>query len=348
MYEQNGKKDTSVERLRENEIRPAELISEQEAAFARDVARLHQRSAEFIQVDCPACGSAQSKKAFEKYGFTFARCGSCATLYMSPRPSEQVMADYYRNSENYAYWAKHIFPASETARREKIHKPWLARVVAFCEQYHIDRGTLVEIGPGFGTFASLAVEQHSFERVVAIEPTPELAEACRRRGIVVFEKRVEDLCEEEGNDADVVVAFEVIEHLFEPSRLLVGLYRVLRPGGLLVLSCPNGEGFDVAVLGPKSKAVDAEHVNLFNPDSLGLLVRSCGFEVLEVSTPGRLDAEFVHDAIVKGEYNISGQPFLQRVLVDEWERLGGDFQQFLAERQLSSHMWLVARKQDQP
>ena len=41
-------------------------------------------------------------------------------------------------------------------------------------------GTLVEVGPGFGTFAALAREE--FERVVAIEPTPELAAACRERG----------------------------------------------------------------------------------------------------------------------------------------------------------------------
>ena len=42
---------------------------------------------------------------------------------MAPRPSEAVMADYYAHSENYAYWAKHIFPASESVRRDKIHKP---------------------------------------------------------------------------------------------------------------------------------------------------------------------------------------------------------------------------------
>lgn len=333
-----------AERLSENEIRPTDLLAGQEAAFARDVARLHQRSTEFVLVDCPACYGKQQDKAFEKHGFSFVRCGACKTLYMSPRPSVAVMADYYRNSENYAYWAAHIFPASEDVRREKIHKPWLARVLAYCERFGIARGTLVEIGPGFGTFSSLAVEQRAFDRVIAVEPTPELAEACRRRGVEVVEKRVEDL--EEGNiqAADLVVAFEVIEHLFRPSQLLVGLHRVLRPGGLLVLSCPNGEGFDIAVLGPESKAVDAEHVNLFNPISLGLLLGSCGFEVLEVSTPGRLDAEFVHDTIVRGEYDVTGQPFLQRVLVDEWERLGGDFQQFLADHQLSSHMWMVARR----
>jgi len=40
---------------------------------------------------------------------------------MSPRPSPEVMAAYYGDSENYRFWAEHIFPASEAARRDKIH-----------------------------------------------------------------------------------------------------------------------------------------------------------------------------------------------------------------------------------
>jgi len=89
-------------------------------------------------------------------------------------------------------------------------------------------------------------------------------------------------------------------------------------------------------------AVDAEHVNLFNPQSLTSLLENVGFEVLHAHTPGRLDAEFVHDAAIRGE--ISLDPFLQRVLVDEWETMGWPFQGFLAENGLSSHMWVVARK----
>ena len=113
---------------------------------------------------------------------------------------------------------------------------------------------------------------------------------------------------------------------------------------MLVLSCPNGQGFDISVLKEISKAVDAEHVNLFNPYSLGLLVESCGFEVLDVSTPGRLDTEFVHNAILDGKFDVSDNPFLKRVLVDEWDRLGWPFQEFLAANGLSSHLWLAARK----
>jgi 2-polyprenyl-3-methyl-5-hydroxy-6-metoxy-1,4-benzoquinol methylase len=329
------------DRLSESELCPDALLAGQEAAFARDIERLQARTAEFVPVQCPACNDANGSGAFDKYGFNFKRCDNCSTIYMSPRPSEAVMSDYYANSENYAYWAKHIFPASEAARREKIHKPWLQRVIGYCHAFGVPKGTLLEVGPGFGTFASVATESGEFARVVAVEPTPELAQACRARGVEVINKRIEDIGAEIPQ-ANVVVAFEVIEHLFDPRRFLVDILQIVVPGGLVIVSCPNGLGFDIAMLGAGALAVDAEHVNLFNPSSLTSLMNDCGFEVLKTHTPGRLDAEFVREAALKGE--ISLDSFLQRVLVDEWDEHGWPFQQFIAQQGLSSHMWLVARR----
>ncbi len=332
------------EKLSEQELCPDPLLADQEAAFARDIARLHARKAEHVRVHCPACGADKPSPAFEKYGFAFQRCGDCGTIYMSPRPGEKLMADYYANSENYAYWAKHIFPASEAARREKIHKPWLERVIGYCRTHGVPQGTLLEIGPGFGTFGEVALRSGAFDRVVAIEPTPEMAAACRARGIEIVERRVEDAAGAVGA-ADVVCAFEVIEHLFDPRGFVDAMHPIVRPGGLLILSCPNGEGFDIATLGPAALAVDAEHVNLFNPRSLSGLLERGGFSVVDVATPGRLDAEFVREAALKGEIDLSRQPFLKRVLIDEWETLGWPFQQFLASSGMSGHMWIVAKRQ---
>lgn len=329
--------------LSESELCPDDLLRAQEDAFARDIERLLARRAEFVEVSCPACGASDCELGFTKFGFEWVRCSACRTLYMTPRPSPEVMGAYYADSENYRIWADQIFPASEAARREKIHKPWLDRVVGFCRREGVPMGILLEIGPGFGTFAAVATESGHFERVLAIEPTPELVEACRARGVEVIPARVEDVGDEVG-PVDVVVSFETIEHLFAPSDLVAQAARFLKSGGLLVLSCPNGEGFDIATLGPEALAVDPEHVNLFNPSSLGGLLGRFGFDVVDVATPGRLDAEFVRTAILEGRYDVSAQPFLSRVLVDEWDRLGWPFQCFLADQGLSSHMWLTARK----
>jgi len=332
--------------LNESELCPDRFLLEQEAAFARDIARMHARSSEFVTLPCPACESAKADPVFDKYGFQFVRCQECATIYMAPRPSVAVMADYYANSENYAYWAKHIFPASEVVRREKIHKPWLERIVGICSHHGGGRGgRLIEVGPGFGTFAALAAQSAAFDEVVVVEPTPELAAACRERGVSVVEKRIEDVGDELA-PADALVAFEVIEHLFWPRDFINQARRLIRPDGLLILTCPNGAGFDIAELGAGSQAVDAEHVNLFNPASLSLLVSDLGFEVLEVSTPGRLDAEIVRDEILAGRHPTPSSAFLRRVLMTEWDTLGWSFQQFLAHNCLSSHMWLVARRKD--
>jgi len=140
----------------------------------------------------------------------------------------------------------------------------------------------------------------------------------------------------------VIVNFEVIEHLYSPKEFIAGCRKIVKEGGLLILTCPNGEGFDVATLGTVSDTVDHEHLNYFNPESLGSLLKNSGFEILDTMTPGKLDAELVRNKIIEGSFSIE-EPFLKRVLVDDWDKLGHSFQQFLQDNLLSSNMLLIAR-----
>jgi len=330
--------------MRVSDIRPDELHQGQVAAYERDIERLRGRAHEFVHVCCPACQTDTPKPVFKKYGFQFQRCLQCRTIYMCPRPTPEVMASYYDESENYKFWAKHIFPASESARREKIHRPQLEYIIAACERFAVPRGLLVEVGPGFGTFAKLAQETGAFDRVITVERTPEMAQACRDRGVTVIERAIEDVSPEEIDLADILVSFEVIEHLFDPVDFVRSAATLLRRGGILLLTCPNGEGFDTSTLGAQSGAVDSEHVNLFNPDSLAGLLDSLDFEVLEVQTPGRLDAELVRNAALEGKLDLSANHFLHTVLIDKWERVGGAFQGFLAENCLSGHLRVLGRR----
>jgi hypothetical protein len=89
--------------------------------------------------------------------------------------------------------------------------------------------------------------------------------------------------------------------------------------------------------------MDHEHLNYFNPASLSLLLNSCGFEVLEALTPGRLDAELVRNKILEDQFDVSSQPFLQQVLLENWEQAGEKFQNFLSAAGLSSNLWIIAR-----
>jgi len=330
--------------MREDEIRPDHLMQEQSRRFEADIARLLKRRDDFVRVACPACGSQSSRSAFQKYTLDYVVCSACETIYMSPRPSPSLLETYYSNSENYVYWNKHIFPASEGARREKLFRPRATRVAEICRRYGVATRTLLEVGAGFGTFCEEMHRIGAFEQVIAVEPNPALAESCRRRAINVIEKPIEHVALAQG-DVDVVTSFEVIEHLFSPRDYIEQCAKLLQPGGMFIATCPNVQGFDIVVLRELSATVDVEHLNYFHPKSLSLLVRSRGFDVLEVQTPGKLDAELVRKKALAGEFDLGDQRFLKQILIDKWEQVGEAFQEFLAGSQLSSHMWLVARKQ---
>ncbi|MCA2981645.1 MAG: class I SAM-dependent methyltransferase, partial [Myxococcaceae bacterium] len=181
-----------------------------------------------------------------------------------------------------------------------------------------------------------------FKRFIAVEPTPHLASTCRRRGLEVLEAPIEKVSLPDGS-IDVIASFEVVEHLFDPSAIFRKAADLLRLGGLMIVSVPSCSGFDVQLLREKSSSVDVEHLNYFTPESLSHLFERSGFDTVEVQTPGKLDAELVRSKILSGEFT-APDAFLQTVLVDRWNDLGGPFQDFLAANCLSSHLWVVARK----
>ncbi|HEY9691118.1 MAG TPA: class I SAM-dependent methyltransferase [Oculatellaceae cyanobacterium] len=329
--------------LKESEIRPDELMKAQAERLANDVQRLLQYKDDFISVNCPACAANNFAQLYTKYGIQFVLCQECETIYANPRPKPEHLDEYYSKSENYAYWNKYIFPASEAARREKIFKPRVQKVIDICQRFNIPTNTLLEVGTGFGIFCEEIQKLGVFQRVIGVEPTPDLAETCRNRGIEIIEEPIEQV--DFGNtQIDVIVNFEVIEHLFSPKEFLEKCYQLLSKGGILIITCPNSKGFDIVNLGDKSSAVDNEHINLFNLNSLAKLLENCGFEVVEQQTPGRLDAELVRKQIIAGNFDVSNQPFLKQILIDEWEAKGEEFQNFLSASKLSSNMLLVAQK----
>jgi len=321
------------------------LDREKNLAIKVDIDWLTSRRQQFVAVSCPACGGSSFKHHFAKFGFDFDRCGDCRTVFMNPRAPAELLGEFYKRSAVYEFWNEYVFPASRTARIEGIFKPRLARILELCQGNNVPRGMLVEIGAAAGMFCEEALRTKTFERVVGIEPNAVQAEKCRSLGIEVIEDPVERAAEFD-RSADVVVCFETIEHVFDPGALIAWCGDLLSPGGLLILTCPNSEGFDILTLATQSDSIDAEHINLFNPHSLKLLVESMGLDVLECTTPGELDVEIVRNKVVAGEYSLENQAFLERVLLSEWGTLGHAFQEFLKANRLSSHMWLVARNPD--
>jgi 2-polyprenyl-3-methyl-5-hydroxy-6-metoxy-1,4-benzoquinol methylase len=334
--------------MKVEQIRSDDFSKIQEEAYQRDLERLYKNLADFVDVKCPACDTDEWNIKFEKYKCSFRECEACETIYMSPRPSPKIMDDYYSNSENYEIWNKYIFPKSEDVRREKICKPNLLELIKVCNAAGFKHPSLVEIGPGFGTFASLAVSSSYFNRVTVIERTPEMVEACHKRGLAVINSSLEDLKElDRKKTADVVVCFEVLEHVYDPSKYLKAVNLLMKKDGIFMFTCPNGKGFDTALLGEHSPAVDTEHVNLFNTNSIQVLLKKNGFQTQHIETPGKLDVDIVKRAVDRGLVDLGNLGFLSTLFKEGDGDALESLQQFLANHSLSGNMRVIARKVDE-
>ena len=212
----------------ENDIRPTNFFAGQKIVVAQDIGRLLTQRDKFIEVPCPACGKEDSVKKLEKYTLEIHECNKCQTLFTNPRPTSEVLDWFYKGSVNYAYWNKYIFPASEDARRLRIFVPRVDKVLAFCEKYGVQTDSLLEIGCAFGTFCVEMQSRDKFKRIVGVEPTPGLAETSRQKGIEVIEEVIENIHFSEEDRFDVVVNFEVIEHIFSPKDLILQSKKLLK------------------------------------------------------------------------------------------------------------------------
>lgn len=329
--------------MKVNDIRPDSLLEGQQKAVDHDIAFLAERRDSFVEVDCPACGAPAREPLYEYLGFSHQLCRECGTQYISPRPTPQILAAFYAQSKNYAHWAKYVFPQSAEVRRAKVFAPRAERVARHAQSRGIAGGSLVEVGAGSGIFLEEMRRFGIYDRLIGIEPTPDLADTCREKGFEIVEAAVETVSLAEPVDA--IVSFEVIEHLFSAYDFLRWAFEQLKPEGLLYLSCPNIRGFDTLLLGKQSIAVDHEHLNYFHPDSLAHLLKRTGFEAVEVETPGVLDVDLVRRARDAGEVSDETVgPVLAGLLDRNSEEADAELQTFLQRMRLSSNMIAVAQK----
>ncbi len=327
--------------MKEQDIRKRDVFNKYISMVKEDIKKLFEVSS-FINVVCPACSGTKHKPAFSKTGFKYVNCKSCGTLFVNPRPSNEDLHKFYSNSDSTSFWVNEFFAPVAEARREKIFKPR----AEFIKNYFSDMpGSVIgDIGAGFGIFLEELRKIWPEGQYIAIEPSLEQADICREKNLIVENCMLEQL---KGFDEhfDILVAFELFEHVFDPAKFLKNIWKKLNPGGYFLMTTLSGEGFDIATLWENSKSVSPpHHLNFFNTDSIRLLFKNSGFEVVDIATPGELDWD-----IVEGMYreeNIDIPRFWKTFADKGTKDAKREFQGWLTKHKMSSHMRVIGKKQE--
>lgn len=329
--------------MKESEIRPKDLFNRYLELSQQDIERYFRDHSNFVVVGCPGCGSAQKEPGLEKLGFTYVLCKECGTLYLSPRPSPDHLEEYYRNAESVKFWSTHFYKETAEARREKMCRPRAELVAEWLSRSNLkEEPTFVDIGSGYGIFLEEVQKLNKFKVVMGIEPNPEMAEICRKRGFPILQKPLEAAKDGEVQ-ADFASAFEVLEHVFDPLIFLTSARRVIKSGGTLLFTTLTVSGFDIQVLWEHSKSVyPPHHINLISVKGMQRLIERSGLKLIELSTPGQLDVDIVRN-MLNEHRNLTLPRFISSLFKTSGEETLQEFQRFLSQNRLSSHLRVVAK-----
>ncbi len=134
-------------------------------------------------------------------------------------------------------------------------------------------GVAVDVGAAGG--GNTRVLRDAGWSAVALEYGADGAEIARDRGLAVVRGDATALPFRSAS-VDLVVAFDVLEHLEDDAAAVAETRRVLRPGGTYLVAVPA----DMALWSAHDEAVG--HVRRYERDQLVELVRSAAFEVSEI------------------------------------------------------------------
>jgi 2-polyprenyl-3-methyl-5-hydroxy-6-metoxy-1,4-benzoquinol methylase len=172
--------------------------------------------------------------------------------------------DRYRSAQGYA-------SIDDRAARA----PYLRRLIA--RHFPPDReAQILDLGCGGGTLIYF-LREAGYRQALGVDASPEQVAAARALNIPgIRQGELIETLRAAGDDSlDVVVAFDLIEHLTKPELLALAdeVHRALKPQGRWIIHAPNAE----SPFGARVRYSDWTHEQAFTKESLGQLLRAVGF-----------------------------------------------------------------------
>jgi 2-polyprenyl-3-methyl-5-hydroxy-6-metoxy-1,4-benzoquinol methylase len=177
------------------------------------------------------------------------------------------------------------WPSHKGLMRQKKHA---RHILNMCEKVmHRARPSLHLLDVGCSSGAFVRAAEMLGVHAEGVEPSPRPVQAAQVHGLKVYQGFVEDL----GLPAatyHVATLMEVIEHLKTPLNLLRECYRLLVPGGMMVIKTGNTDSWTARRLRAQWEYFDIAkhggHISFFNPKSMQLMAQRTGFQTVAINT----------------------------------------------------------------
>jgi 2-polyprenyl-3-methyl-5-hydroxy-6-metoxy-1,4-benzoquinol methylase len=140
------------------------------------------------------------------------------------------------------------------------------------------KGRLLDFGCGGGSY--LARMHRQGWQVTGLDISPEAVRRVREELHLPALVGSFPCWELASGSFDVITMWQVLEHVHDPLEVLREAYRLLTPGGKLVISVPNIDSLPFRLFGSYWLSLDLpRHLTHFTPSTLHLMLEHAGFRV---------------------------------------------------------------------
>lgn len=242
--------------------------------------------------NCPVCNATSFKPVLtckdftvSKEDFTIVVCQSCNFEFTNPRPSNEVLGNYYKSEDyiSHSNTKKGIISQLYHAVRNYTLKKKIQLV-----SKHVSRGTILDYGCGTGMF--LKVCQDNGWKSFGMEPDEGAAKIGSGMGLTVFSDKTKINPELK---FDAITLWHVLEHVTDLDDTLNFFKAKLNPNGVLIIAVPNHTSFDAHYYKKFWAAYDVpRHLYHFHKETIERLLKRFDFNLVETK-PMKFDSFYV-------------------------------------------------------
>lgn len=211
---------------------------------------------------CECCGGSNLEQVWSsqsvvrrsvntwRFPVRVAICRTCGFCFASPGPNSDELARYH---------------ADGISSYKGIGLPYLIENrQSVLERYRVPAGVFAEVGGNqSGEFHCRCTEL--FSKIINVEVAEDIP--AKYRSVKELPK----------NSVDVLVHYDVLEHIPQVRDFLANCHRALKPNGVMVCEVP-----DIRLYPRNLLLLEFEHVNHFSVTTLATIAKIVGLQLIEV------------------------------------------------------------------
>lgn len=231
-----------------------------------------------MKSNCEVCNSSKTKVYEIRDGLSYTLCSSCSHCLLVP--NELSYNQQFSFSQDKYFGESNVLVSS---RQTPFEEESLNKRIQIFNEFVKSKKHILEVGPGAGSFLNWLVKEN--HKVTAVEDSLHLVETLKRiPNSRIFAGTFEQFTPVD-ETFDVLCSFHVIEHVIEPKKFLKKALSLLNKEGLAFIATPNATSWEQKFFRKLSPNFDRAHLRVFSVESLSLLAKDVGWEVLHVETP---------------------------------------------------------------